>query len=191
VVARFARLLRLHGRLTNADGQPLEAASVEALERQPDGTTLPIGLATTGLDGRFRYVLRATRNRELLFRYVGSRRIAPATLAFRMRVPAPSSIDVDRDTVRNGEAVVFSGRVAGRPLPPIGKLLEMQAHFRGRWRTFSTLRTNRAGAWKFRYRFGATLGRVTYRFRARMPSEGGYPFITGHSRVARVVVLGP
>jgi hypothetical protein len=69
--------------------------------------------------------------------------------------------------------------------------VEMQAYFRGRWRTFSTLRTNRRGGWKFRYRFGATLGRVTYRFRARMPSEGGYPFITGHSRVAKVVVVGP
>jgi len=191
VVARFARRLRLRGRLTNADGQPIDGASVEALERQPDGTTLPIGLATTGDDGRFRYVLRANRNRELLFRYGGSRRIAPATSAFRVRVPAMSSIVVDRKAVRNGEAVVFSGRVAGRPLPTTGKLVEMQAYFRGRWRTFSTLRTNVRGGWKFRYRFGATLGRVTYRFRARMPSEGGYPFITGHSRVAKVVVFGP
>jgi hypothetical protein len=191
VVARFARLLRLRGRLTNAEGQPLEAASVEALERQADGTMLPLGLATTNLDGKFRYVVRARRNRQLLFRYGGSRRIAPATSVFRMWVPAMSSISVNHSKVRNGEAVVFSGRVGGRPVPAGGKLLEMQAHFRGRWRTFSTLRTNQAGAWRFRYRFGATVGRVTYRFRARLPSEGGYPFISGHSRVTRVVVFGP
>jgi len=123
VVARFSRRLRLRGRLTNADGQPIDGASVEALERQPDRTTLPIGLATTGEEGRFRYVLRANRNRELLFRYGGARRIAPATSAFRVRVPSLSSIAVDRQAVRNGEAVVFTGRVAGLPLPSTGKLV--------------------------------------------------------------------
>jgi hypothetical protein len=191
VVAHQGRRLRLSGRLTNADGQPIEAATVEALETRPDSASLPLGLATTGPNGKFRYVLRATRNRDLVFRYGGSRRIGAAATAFRLRVPASGSIKVNRGTVRNGHAVVFTGRVASRPLPPAGKLVEMQAHFRGRWRTFSTVRTDRSGLWRFPYRFGATLGRVTYRFRARLPSEGGYPFITGHSRVAKVVVLGP
>lgn len=190
VTARYGSVLRLTGLLANGDGQPLEAATVEALEEFPDGTRLPIGLASTGPEGRFRYILRATRNRDLLFRYPGSRRIAAVTAPFGLQVHAMSSIRVNRGTVRNGQEVVFTGRVATRPLPANGKLIEMQAHFRGRWRTFSTLRTSRAGAWKFRYRFGGTLGRVTYRFRARLPSEGGYPFVAGRSRVARVVVLG-
>jgi hypothetical protein len=191
VTARYGRLLRLTGLLTNADGQPIEAATIEALEERSDGAGLPIGLATSGPDGKFRYVLRATRNRDLLFKYPGSRRIAAATAVFGLQVPATTSIRVNRSRVRNGEAVAFSGRVVGRPLPASGKLIEMQAYFRGRWRTFSTLRTKRSGAWRFRYRFGATLGRVTYRFRVRLPAEGGYPFVRGRSRVAKVVVLGP
>jgi hypothetical protein len=191
ITARYGRVLRLSGLLVNADGQPIEAATVEALEERLDGTTLPIGLATTGADGRFRYLLRATRNRDLLFRYAGSRRIGAATSPFELRVRAASSIRVSRRRVRNGQGVAFSGRVTGRPLPAGGKLIEMQAHFRSRWRTFSTLRTDRAGRWRFRYRFGATLGRVTYRFRARLPSEGGYPFLSGRSKVARVLVVGP
>jgi hypothetical protein len=191
VVARHGRVLRLRGRVANSDGQPIETATVEAIERRPDGTTVPLGLATTTSKGTFGYVLRATRNRDVAFRYGGSRRIGAATAAFRLRVPAASSIEADRTTLRNGEAVVFSGRVASRPLPRSGKLIEMQAYFRGRWRTFSTFRAGPRGEWKFRYQFGATLGRVTYRFRARLPSEGGYPFVTGNSRVAKVVVLGP
>ena len=191
VTAGFGSVLRLSGFLSNSDGQPLEAASIEALEEQSDGTSLLNGLATTRSDGRFRYVLRATRNRQLLFRYPGSRRIGAAAAVFKLRVPAATSIRVNRKTVRNGQAVVFRGRVRSRPLPQNGKLIEMQAHFRGRWRTFSTLRTDRRGGWTFPYRFGATLGRVTYRFRARLPSEGGYPFVTGRSRVAKVVVVGP
>jgi hypothetical protein len=191
VVTSYRRVLRLTGRLTNADGQPIEGATVEALDKASNGSALPVGLATTGPSGRFRYVLRATRNRDLLFRYEGSRRIGSALSAFRLRVRAASSIRANRHTVRNGQAVRFSGRVGSRPLPGNGKLLEMQAHFRGRWRTFSTLRTDRRGAWNFTYRFGATLGRVLYRFRVSLPAEGGYPFVGGHSRVARVLVLGP
>jgi hypothetical protein len=32
---------------------------------------------------------------------------------------------------------------------------------------------------------------VTYRFRVVLPAEGGYPFVTGRSRVVGVVVTGP
>ena len=191
VTARHGRVLRLSGLLANADGQAIEGATVEALEERSDSTSLPTGLAITGPNGGFKYVLRATRNRDLLFRYAGSRRIGAATSPFELRVRAASSIRVSRRRVRNGRGVVFRGRVASRPLPASGKLIEMQAHFRGRWRTFSTLRSDRSGRWRFRYRFGATLGRVTYRFRARLPSESGYPFTNGRSRVARVLVVGP
>jgi hypothetical protein len=191
VRVRFGRAVRLSGRLTNSDGQPIDVATIEALEVNPDGTTQPVGLATTGRSGTFRYVVRATRNRALRFRYPGSRRIGAARAPFRIRVPAASSIELNRRKVRNGEAVLFSGQVFTKPLPPAGKLVEMQAYFRGRWRTISTVRAGRNGSWRFPYRFGATLGRVTYRFRAQLPVEGGYPFIIGHSRVARVLVIGP
>jgi hypothetical protein len=189
-VVPFRHQLRLRGHLANSDGQPIEGATIEALEDRALGALFPIGLATTNRAGRFNYVLRAARNRDVQFRYSGSRRIGTATSKFRLRVRGTTSIAVDRATVRNGRSVGFSGRVATRPIPAAGKLLEMQAHFRGKWRTFSTLRTDRRGRWKFRYRFGATLGRVTYRFRARVPTEGGYPFVDGNSQVARVVVLG-
>jgi hypothetical protein len=191
VRAHVGRYVELSGRLTNLDGQPLEGATIDAFETDIEGRRSRIGFATTRFDGSFRYVIRATHNREVLFRYGGSRRIATASRRFALRVPATSSIRVSRPSVRNGQSVLFTGRVASRPVPSAGKLLEMQAHFRGRWRTFSTLRTDRRGLWRFRYRFGATLGRVRYRFRVQLPLEGGYPFIAGHSRVANVVVLGP
>jgi len=164
---------------------------VEAFEQRPGETPSAIGFATTSREGRFTYALVAKRNRDVLFRYSGSRRIGPASALFHLRVPAASSLVASRGTVRNGESVLFSGRVRSRPLPANGKLVEMQAYFRGRWRTFSTLRSDNSGRWRFRYRFGATLGRVTYRFRVRLPSEAGYLFVRGKSPVAKVVVLGP
>ena len=190
IAASLDSTVRLTGRLTNTDGQPIDAGSIEALERRPDGTTPTIGLATTSRRGTFRYLLRATHNRDVVFRYGGSRRIGAASTVVHVRVPGATSIKASHRVVRNGDSVLFVGQVRTQPLPPAGKLLEMQAFFRGRWRTFSTLRTTTLGRWRFRYRFGATLGRVTYRFRARLPTEGGYPFIGGESRVVRVVVLG-
>jgi hypothetical protein len=190
VTARHASSLRLTGRLTNADGHPLAGATVEAVERQADGSLLPLGFATTGELGDFRYVVGATQNRELLFRYAGSKRIGVARAEFGLLVPAASSMRASRTRVLNGDQVVFSGRVRTRPIPASGKLVELQAYFRGRWRTFSTVRTTSGGRWRFPYRFGATFGRVTYRFRVVLPIEGGYPFVTGRSRVVGVVVTG-
>jgi hypothetical protein len=190
VAARHGRSLRLTGRLTNADGHPVSGATIEALELQPDGTLLPLGFATTGELGEFRYVVGATRNRGLRFRYSGSRRIGIASAEFRLSVPAASSVRVSRAHIFNGQQVVFSGRVGTRPVPSAGKLLELQAYFRGRWRTFSTVRTTPQGAWHFPYRFGATVGRVSYRFRVLLPAEGGYPFVSGRSRVVGVLATG-
>ena len=46
-------LVRLDGFLANADGQPIDGATIEALEKRPDGASCPVGLATTGTDGKF------------------------------------------------------------------------------------------------------------------------------------------
>ena len=51
-------------------------------------------------------------------------------------------------------------------------------------------RVVRGGSWSYDYRFDGTRGRQTYRFRAKVPPETGYPFATGRSRVVRVRVTG-
>ena len=93
--------------------------------------------------------------------------------------------------VVNGEEVTFRGRLRGRPLPTSGKLIEVQARARGRWLTFATTRADaRTGRWSRPYRFSATRGSVSYRFRVRIPKESGYPYETGTSRSVRVKVQG-
>jgi hypothetical protein len=190
---RHGRSLRLHGRLTNADGQPIDGATVEVSSDSPGDAVglVPVGQARTDRSGRFTYMVRATRNKVLRFRYSGSRRIRAAASDFALSVPAASSITATPRRLRNGQTVRLSGRVQTRPLPPAGKLIEVQAYFRGRFRTFSTTRAGTNGRWRFNYRFGGTRGRVPYRLRVRLPAEGGYPFVTGSSPVARVIVAGP
>ena len=55
----------------------------------------------------------------------------------------------------------------------------------------ATTRSDLSGRWRFTYQFGATTGLVRYRFRARFPREGGFPYATGSTRVATVTVRGP
>jgi len=95
---------------------------------------------------------------------------------------------VRRIAVAGGRPLLLQGRV-GRPVPRHGKLVEVQAHFRGRWRTISAVRARRDGRWRFRYVFRTTGLRTGYRMRARVPVEAGYPFAVGASRPVRVTVL--
>jgi hypothetical protein len=124
------------------------------------------------------------------FDYEGTRLTRPARAELRVLVRAGSSIAVNRRFALNGQAVSFRGRLRRGPIPDGGKLIDLQAFYRGKWRTFATPRTDGKGRWSYDYRFEATSGVVTYRFRARIRREAAYPYELGHSRAVRVTVRG-
>jgi len=144
----------------------------------------------TDPSGRFRYRVERGPSRTLFFEYGGGERHRPASDSVGLAVRARSSLSASRSRVENGERVRFEGRVLGRPVPREGKLLQLEAHYRGSWRTFAVLRSNRRGRWHYGYRFEATTGSVTYPFRVRIPRERSYPYAVGRSRVVKVVVRG-
>ncbi|MFL5868611.1 MAG: hypothetical protein ACJ766_16040 [Thermoleophilaceae bacterium] len=187
----LGRRVRISGRLTNADGQPIPGATIYVYSRSVLAPEALAGIAVSDPNGRFRYVARGSTTRALRFVYVGTRLALPSSRQVTLRVLAASTLRASRRRATNGQSVTFRGRVRSLPIPPSGKLVELQAHFRGRWRTFSTVRSDSRGRWRFKYRFGGTVGRVRYRFRALLPAEGGYPFETGRSRVVKVTVRGP
>ncbi|MGH2979021.1 MAG: hypothetical protein ACRDLQ_05225, partial [Solirubrobacterales bacterium] len=147
-------------------------------------------IVMTDSAGRFSFATGVGPSRTVRFDYEGTRVTRPARAELRILVRARSSIAVDRRFALNGQAVRFRGRLRGRPIPEGGKLIDLQAFYRGRWRTFATPRTDAASRWSYDYRFEATRGRVTYRFRARIRRESAYPYELGRSRVVRVTVRG-
>ena len=192
VRARFGSRVTIRGRLGNRDREPLVGAPVEVFGRSrgPGAGWEPLATLLTGRSGGFRYRPRAIRSRVVRFVYRGSAVVRPAVSDVALVVPASSTFDVSRRATVNGGRVRFRGRLRGGPLPPGGKLIELQAHYRGRWRAFATRRAGPSGAWSYLYRFGATVGTVVYPFRAVIPREDVYPFARGYSRVVRVKVRG-
>ena len=171
------------------DRKAIRGATVRGLSRGLGQRHFhPAGEGKTARTGHFRVHLRPGTSRRLRLAYCAPGGGAVENL--RLEVRATSSLRASRRKVTNGHSVTFRGRLAGRPIPRTGKLVEVQAFFRGHWRTFSTARTDRRGRWHFRYRFDGTRGRVRYYFRAFLPSEAGYPYEPGASHAESVLVLG-
>ncbi|HKP88850.1 MAG TPA: hypothetical protein VJT75_02640, partial [Thermoleophilaceae bacterium] len=175
-----------------AGGAPVARGLVEVWSRSGAAGSgfVRVARIRTDAGGGFAFRVPAGSSRTLRFRYPGSAIDRPSQAEVTVRVPAAITIRASRRSVRNGQAVTFSGRLRGRPIPSGGKVVDLQAHYRGRWRTFATPRAGRDGRWRYRYRFGATRGRLVYPFRALVRPESAYPYALGKSRTTRVTVTG-
>jgi hypothetical protein len=190
--ARYGQLVRVRGRLSSPEGNPLQDMEVQAWTQIRDGVTPPRLIATvkTSRKGGFSFLVRKGPSRTIRVTYGGTPQIRSITKLVTLNVRSRTSIRPNHRRVVNGEAVRFHGRIRTGRIPEHGKLVEVQVWVRGKWRTFATTRAGRRGLWSYDYRFDGTRGRQTYRFRAKVPPETGYPFATGRSRVVRVRVVG-
>jgi hypothetical protein len=91
-------------------------------------------------------------------------------------------------TLRNGERLWFAVRLRG--LAAAGRRVHLKARAGERWLHVRSGRTNGSGLLRTRYRFRSTTGERTYRFRAFVPPQSGYPFAGGRSPVKRAHVKG-
>src|SRR5207244_8504513 len=119
----------------------------------------PLAAVTTSGSGQFSYLVVPGPSRTLRFRFPGASTVRPATSEVSLLVPARTTLRVSKHFALNGETVTFSGRLKGRPPQAAGKLVELQAHALGSWRTFATASADEGGAWRYNYRFNGTRGR--------------------------------
>ena len=187
---RFGRHVRLAGQLVDHAGNPLSGASVQVYSHPREGNEGQVGTLTTDAHGHFAYVLEASASQTLRFVYPGTATRLPAEDKVALLVAGRSTFVVSRSRISNGQTVTFSGRVQGRPLPPTGKLLELQVRLPGEWETFRTIRSEPDGRWHIRYQFRRTCGVQPYELRIRLPGEAGYGLSSGASRVLTVRVKG-
>jgi hypothetical protein len=186
----FGRHVRLAGRLVDRAGNPLSGAAVEVYSKPREGSDGQVGTLTTNAHGRFAYALDAKATQTLRFAYQGAATRLPAEDKVELVVPGRSTFAVSRPHILNGQSVAFSGQVQGRPLPALGKLLELQVRLPGEWQTFRTIRSAPDGRWHIRYTFRRTCGVQSYHLRIHLPGEAGYGLSSGASRVLTIRVKG-
>jgi hypothetical protein len=192
VTVRYKRHATIRGVLANTDGQPLHDVPVEVSARPdlPGASFTAAGLVRTDRDGRFAYKVHGKHSRTLRFRYLGSSRIRPSTTDVRVRVPASTSFRLTPRRILNGETVTFRGRVRGGPIPDQGKLIELRKWTGRKWAPFRVVRTDSAGRWKHTEQVISVSGIVTYRLRAHLPAEAGFPYNAGRTPARKLRVRG-
>jgi hypothetical protein len=192
VTSKYGKQVLITGQLKRADGKPIAGAKLHVLhqDKTVGAAMVPVAEVTTDAQGTFRHVTTADRSRTIRFGYRA--RHADAEFAhttdIALAVIARVGLSTDRSLLRNGQAVRFSGTIAGAPSGS-RKVVELQVRKGKGWMTFRSTRL-RGGRFSESYRFTRTYGRATYVFRARVRAESGFPFTTGHSKQVRVMVRG-
>ena len=137
----FGHHVRLAGVLVDGSGNPVAGETVQVYSRPPEGDEALVATLTTGAEGHFDYALDAKASQSLRFVYGGTATRLPAEDKVALLVTGRSTFSVNRQRILNGQSVVFSGRVQGRPLPAAGKLIELQVRLSDEWSTFRTIRS--------------------------------------------------
>jgi hypothetical protein len=188
ITRRGGRGVRVIGRVTGvAAGAPV---LLLAREQRTGARGGPVAQTTTAADGSFTLLVPPGRSRTLraAYRTTPDNPVVACSRALHLRVPASVTLHVRPSTVRAGHSIRIFGRLRGGRVPRRGKLVALQAFERGRWQTFTTVRTNRRGSFSKRRGFSFTARGRSFRLRVQVRPEASYPFALGYSRTVRVRV---
>ncbi len=180
--------------ILTCSGHPVAGAAVElSIVRPGDqgpGTAVSV---RTGQDGGYAYSLGPGPSRVVTLSYRAfADAAAPAAQArARLDVVPPISLSIRPRRVRNGQTIVYAGRVLGGYIPAGGLPLDVQYRDGRRWRTFDQTRARAAdGRYVYRYTFRRTTIPIVYTFRVLIAPTGvaGYPYASAVSRPRSVRV---
>lgn len=180
----------IRGTLRDAAGNPVRGARICVATRVPVRGHRERLAATpvTSADGRFRAALRPGPSRAVRVAYWADDGRAIERTA-QLRIPARPQLRLrPRRQLQNGDRLRFALDLPGPAAA--GRQVKIQAASNGRWLDLRSGRTGAGGRYGARYRFRATTARRTYRFRAVVRRQHGYPYEAGRSRVRRVTVRG-
>jgi hypothetical protein len=188
---RYSQRATVRGSLMTPSGEPISQATV--FGQQPEGEQWRLdGTVRTDAKGRFAYRPPARRpNRRLRAVYFpfsdSNENVASGVL--KLGVRAGMTLHVNRHRLRNGDRLVFTGRVLG-PVPAAGVAVTLQAKVGDNYRSFRQVRAARRTNGRIRtvYRFERTTRPARYRFRLKLVRQAGLPFQSGVSPVVGVEV---
>ena len=184
------RAATVAGRLVDEDGGGIGAAEVcvGTHTRGHDAAEQIVATPRTDGEGRFSVRLPSGPSREIRVAYWRDSEHVTEHYE-RLRVAAGPRLRLrPAGTLRNGDRLHFRASLPGPAAG--GRHVNVKVRANGRWLRVRGGRTNRRGHWSGSYRFHATTGERTYRFRAFVPRQPGYPYEAGRSESKRVRVRG-
>ncbi len=179
------------GQLLGPGGAPIAGAllSVRFTPSYGGARTVALASARTSASGTFRVRVPAgTSSGRVTFAYSATlgAAVPSVTAALSLSVPARLTLRVTPRVAPALGTIAFAGTLSGRPLPPGGKTLVLEARVPGEsWRQFQVLSTGPGGRYRASYRFRLP-GPIAYEFRAVSPAEADFPYAAGSSNVVDV-----
>jgi hypothetical protein len=181
---------RVVGRLVGANGDAVGDAEVcvAARVRVPKWPERVIATPRTDRDGRFEVRIPPGPNREVrVAHWPDAQHVDERYLDLDVRTRPRLTLH-PRGTLRNGQSLHFAARLPGPARA--NRRVHLKVRDGGHWRLVDTGRTSNRGRWHTSYRFHATSGTQTYRFRAFVPRQRGYPYAAGRSKVRKARAVG-
>lgn len=188
VTVPFNHPAEVSGELADNAGDAVGGATI-CVEMQTlgnDGGVVPVATATTDPGGHFSYQVPPGPNRHILLAYRHDTFQVARSVNYYAH--AKPTLRVRPNKVRGRRRVRISGKLPGPNAAGRVVILQASALHSKRWYTFHRATANGKGIFHSRYRFGATTRTTTYRLRAVIPRQAGYPWETGHSKPVRVKV---
>jgi hypothetical protein len=184
----FGKEAEVVGTLRTNAGDPVAGATlcVKMQTLEVDAQASPVGTVTTDGNGNYSYKVPAGPNRDVVIGYRHD--TSQVARDVRYYAHARPSLHSSSDHLHNGERVKFWGQLQGPHR--FGRVVILQANVKGskRWITFRKATSIEKGIFHAKYHFTSTTRTTTYRFRAVVPDQAGYPWVQGHSKPLSVKV---
>ncbi|MBJ7329682.1 MAG: hypothetical protein JHC95_07290 [Solirubrobacteraceae bacterium] len=184
LTARFTRnasrtITVKYGQALTVGGRGPAGAGIDVFHVRGSKVT-PLGATAAAANGTFTDRI-PTRYGNGTIRLCGPGLVADLNLKVKAAVSLKVRIS------RNG-LVRYSGRVPTGQIPKGGKIITVQGKAGPSWQTFALRRTDKKGRFKGRYRLRVVVRGARLKFRVRVPSEAGYPFVgvVGKAQTKRV-----
>lgn len=190
ITVPYEHTAKVTGELADNAGDTISGATI-CVQMQTQGSRQglrPVATATTDAHGHFTYKVPPGPNRKVLIGYRHD--TFQVARSIRYYAHAKPTIHLSPGRVEHNGEIRIRGRVPGQRAGGRVVVLQASALHSTRWFTFHRATTNREGVFHSRYRFDATTRTTTYRIRAVVPRQHGYPWEVGHSTPALVLVKG-
>lgn len=188
ITVPFDHSAKVVGGLANGAGDAISGATI-CVQMQTQGSAqglVPVATTTTDARGHFTYKVPPGPNREVL---VGYRHDTfQLERSVRYHAHARPTLQITPSMIGNGSRALISGKVPGPSAAGRVVVLQASALHSSRWFTFHRATADRRGVFSSHYRFDETTRTTTYRIRAVVPRQHGYPWAAGHSRPALIEV---